>query len=117
MMSREQDAPLRRSIRTASMGSNCACGIRVPPYSSHECGPASAFGPQVERILLRAQEDVDALTFDLEEARRELERVMNERDLAVLTLAAFTPADQPLPTMHAYDDDTVDPRPTTEGND
>ena len=34
-----------------------------------------------------------------DQAEAELERVMNERDLAVLTLAAFTPADQPLPTI------------------
>lgn len=32
-------------------------------------------------------------------ARAELEVVKTERDLAVLTLAAFTPADKPLPTL------------------
>ena len=35
----------------------------------------------------------------------ELEAVMNERDLAVLTLAAFTPADQPLPVHHPEGND------------
>ena len=44
---------------------------------------------------LHSLEDVLAAT------RAELERVMNERDLAVLTLAAFTPADQPLPVLRS----------------
>ena len=41
---------------------------------------------------------------EIDRLRAELERVMNERDLAVLTLAAFTPADQPLPVLNERED-------------
>ena len=55
------------------------------------CTPADAARAAVHAVReLRTDYEDDS----------DLERVMNERDLAVLTLAAFTPADKPQPCDH-----------------